>query len=85
MVSAASAVRVDECIFNLGRQVLSDLFVVRHTLWLRAAEVQPLAAPKQLMDALAAKGMDISQGHHAAVAARATSAGWPTGRRRPPM
>jgi hypothetical protein len=61
MVSAASAVRVDECVFNLG-EVLSDLFIVRHTLWMRAAEVAPLAPPKQLIDALAARGMDASGG-----------------------
>src|SRR4029434_8337573 len=48
MVSAASAVRVDECVYNLG-EVLSDLFIVRHTLWMRAAEIAPLAPPKQLM------------------------------------
>lgn len=82
LVTEQSFVRLEESL-HYCQEELEDLFVVRHELWIRALEADPVAAggfvPERVVRSLELRGQQLSAGHFTADLLRGPFRGKPRG------
>lgn len=61
MVTEQSFVRIEECVRNI-QETMEDLFSIRHELWRRAADEQPLEPSDRFMRQLQLRQINLAEG-----------------------